>query len=120
MSIRVEGADKFVSAMTNKRQLLPERAKRLVQTTAASTQQQAARLAPVKTGFLKRSTNINVVSTSTTAVGTVTANAYNKNFNYGYAQENGTRFIKPKLFMYQAFMAHKNVFISNLEAILNG
>ncbi|CAH1853729.1 HK97-gp10 family putative phage morphogenesis protein [Convivina intestini] len=117
---RIEGADKFISVHTNKLTRVPAAARELVRSTTASTQAQATRLAPVKTGFLRRNIGITLVNTGMNSVGTVTGNAMNRNFNYGYAQENGTRYIQPKLFMYQAFQTHKNVFISNLEAVLNG
>ncbi|CAH1856745.1 HK97-gp10 family putative phage morphogenesis protein [Convivina praedatoris] len=115
---RIEGADKFISVHTNKLTRVPAAARELVRSTTASTQAQAARLAPVKTGFLRRNIDISFVNTGLVSTGTVTGNAMNRNFNYGYAQENGTRFIQPKLFMYQAYQIHKEVFIRNMEAVL--
>lgn len=114
----VKGADEFRRAMQDKMNRVPAKVKALIQETTASTQQQAMRLEPVKTGFLRRSNKTEIQESPLWIIGTVSANAYNKDFNYGYAQENGTRYIKPKLFMYQAYQTHKEVFKSNLKAVL--
>lgn len=117
--MKVVGADKFISGQHKLMAALPKQVESLIRSTAASTQQQAQRLEPVKTGFLRRQTKVTITKNVWHIRGIVSADAYNGNFNYGYAQENGTKYIKPKLFMYQAFEAHKNVFIGNLKAVLH-
>lgn len=114
----VKGAEEFRRAMQDKMNRVPAKVKALIQETTASTQQQAMRLEPVKTGYLKRNNKIDIQERPNWVIGTVSANAYNKDYNYGYAQENGTRYIKPKLFMYQAYNAHKEVYKSKLKAVL--
>ncbi|NLS38281.1 hypothetical protein GHU05_04975 [Fructobacillus tropaeoli] len=114
----VKGADEFRRAMQLKTMTVPAKVKALIMETTASTQQQAMRLEPVKTGFLRRSNKTEIKESPLWITGTVYANAYNKDFNYGYAQENGTRYIKPKLFMYQAYNAHKEIYKAKLKAVL--
>lgn len=118
MATFVSGADEFIRDQRRRMTTVPEGIKRAIKVTAADTQAQAARLAPVKTGFLRRSVDIKVTESGGTFTGEVTGNAFNRGFNYGYAQENGTRFIKPNYFMKQAFDVNKSVFISRLTEVL--
>ncbi|GAP01953.1 hypothetical protein FFRU_180100 [Fructobacillus fructosus] len=117
--MKVVGADKFISGQHRLMAAVPKQVEALIRSTSASTQQQAQRLEPVKTGFLKRQTKVTVTNNAWHIRGVVSADAYNGKFNYGYAQENGTKHIKPKLFMYQAFETHKNVFISKIKAVVH-
>lgn len=112
------GADKFIAAVSGKANAAPKKVANVLRSETAAMQSQAQRLEPVRTGNLRRSTNISVTTSGNTAIGTVTANAYNKSYNYGYAQENGTRYIRGKHFMETAFNAHSQSFKQKMSEVL--
>lgn len=109
----LKGADKFIQAVNakgaNARQVAG-----IVRAKTSDVQRQAQRLEPVKTGNLKRQTTVAVSN----IVGTVTANATNRGFNYGYAQEHGTRYITGKHFMETAYNANKQDFINKIKGVV--
>ena len=113
----LQGADKFIQAVNakgaNTRQLAD-----IVRYKTSEIQSQAQRLEPVKTGNLKRQTTVSISSGSQKIVGTVTANATNRGFNYGYAQEHGTRYITGKHFMETAYNANKQDFINKIKGVV--
>ena len=113
----LKGADKFIQRVNakgaNARQLSG-----VVRSKISDIQRQAQRLEPRKTGNLKRQTTVSVSSGSRQIVGTVTANATNRGFNYGYAQEHGTRYITGKGFMETAYKANKQDFINKVKGVV--
>ena len=113
----LKGADKFIQAVNakgaNARQVAG-----IVRSKTSEIQSQAQRLEPVKTGNLKRQTTIAVSNSSQKIVGTVTANATNRGFNYGYAQEHGTRYITGKHFLETAYNANKQDFINKIKGVV--
>lgn len=114
----LKGADKFIQAVnakgTNVRQVSD-----IVRSKTSDIQSQAQRLEPVKTGNLKRQTTVSVSNQQQQIVGTVTANAMNRGFNYGYAQENGTIYITGKHFLEKAYDANKQDFINKIKGVVN-
>lgn len=113
----LKGADKFIQTLnakgSNARQVAS-----IVRSKTSDIQRQAQRLEPVKTGNLKRQTTVFVSNGSKKIVGTVTANATNHGFNYGYAQEHGTRYITGKHFLETAYNANKQDFINKIKGAL--
>lgn len=116
----VKGADEFINAQRAMLAKAPIRALKLVNEVSNSTRSQAVRLAPIRTGYLRNHITPVASTQGLVITGIVYGNAYNGDFNYGYAQENGTNFIGAKQFMFQAFEAHKLVFASRLKEILHG
>lgn len=114
----LKGADKFIQAINakgaNVRQVYD-----IVRSKTSDIQSQAQRLEPVKTGNLKRQTTVYVSNQQRQIVGTVTANAMNRGFNYGYAQEHGTRYITGKHFLETAYNANKQDFINKIKGVVN-
>lgn len=113
----LKGADKFIKAV-NAKGANARKVVGIVRSKTSEIQSQAQRLEPVKTGNLKRQTNISVSKGSQQVVGTVTANATNRGFNYGYAQEHGTRYITGKHFMKTAYNANKQDFINKIKGVV--
>lgn len=114
----LKGADKFIQAVNakgaNARQVAG-----VVRSKTSDIQSQAQRLEPVKTGNLKRQTTVYISNQQRQIVGTVTANAMNRGFNYGYAQEHGTRYITGKHFLETAYNANKQDFINKIKGVVN-
>lgn len=84
----------------------------VVKSNTASMQEQAQRLAPVDTGFLKRSIYQKVDQEGTKVVGEVGADAA-----YDAFQEYGTRFQPGKPHLRPAFYMQENKFKSDMERI---
>jgi len=122
MSTRVTGAQEFIQATNNMLTTVPAKARAVVRQYTTATQQQAQRLEPVKTGNLKRSTTIAFQDTSTRSVGTVTANAMNRGYNYGARQEFDTKLNHPNGgqagFMSTSFQAQSNGFKRDIQGAL--
>lgn len=113
----LKGADKFIQAV-NAKGANVRQVSDIVRSKTSDIQSQAQRLEPVKTGNLKRQTTVSVSNTQRQIVGTVTANAMNRNFNYGYAQEYGTRYITGKHFLETAYNANKQDFINKIKGVV--
>ena len=113
----LQGADKFIKSV-NAKGANARKVADIVRYEASAIQSQAQRLEPVKTGNLKRQTTVSVSNGSQKVVGTVTANATNRGFNYGYAQEHGTRYITGKHFMETAYNANKQDFINKIKGVV--
>ena len=113
----LKGADKFIQAVRAK-SVSAQHVTRIVRSKTSDIQSQAQRLEPVKTGNLKRQTTVSVSNGSQKVIGTVTANATNRGFNYGYAQEHGTRYITGKHFMETAYNANKQDFINKIKGVV--
>ena len=113
----LKGADKFIQAV-NVKGANARQVSNIVYSKTSDIQRQAQRLEPVKTGNLKRQTTVSVSGGSQRVVGTVTANATNRGFNYGYAQEHGTRYIIGKHFMETAYKANKQDFINKVKGVV--
>lgn len=114
----LKGADKFIQAV-NAKGANTRQVSDIVRSKTRDIQSQAQRLEPVKTGNLKRQTTVSVSNKQRQIVGTVTANAMNRNFNYGYAQEYGTRYITGKHFLETAYNANKQDFINKIKGVVN-
>lgn len=114
----LKGADKFIQAV-NTKGANTRKVSDIVRSKTSDIQSQAQRLEPVKTGNLKRQTTVSVSNTQRQIVGTVTANAMNRGFNYGYAQENGTIYITGKHFLEKAYDANKQDFINKIKGVVN-
>lgn len=113
----LKGADKFIQAV-NAKGANTRQVSDIVRSKTRDIQSQAQRLEPVKTGNLKRQTTVSVSNKQRQIVGTVTANAMNRNFNYGYAQEYGTRYITGKHFLETAYNANKQDFINKIKGVV--
>lgn len=113
----LKGADKFIQAV-NAKGANARKVAGIVLSKTSEIQSQAQRLEPVKTGNLKRKTTITVSNGSQKVVGAVTANATNRGFNYGYAQEYGTRYITGKHFLETAYNANKQDFINKIKGVV--
>ena len=122
MSVKIVGGDQYIQSVNNMAKRVPQAARDTVKRYTAATQAQAVRLEPVKTGFLKRNTTINIQSTARSTTGTVTANAYNRGYNYGARQEFDTKLNHPNggqaKFMSTAFNAQKAGFIRDIKGVL--
>lgn len=116
----VFGADNFINMQSEKLRKAPDKVFKILQDTANSTRSQAVRIAPVRTGFLRNSIRPEMVINGTKMTATVYGNAYSGSFNYGYAQEYGTKYVRPKYFITTAFEAHKELFRSRLKEVING
>ena len=114
----LKGADKFIQAV-NAKGANVRQVSDIVRSKTSDIQSQAQRLEPVKTGNLKRQTTVYVSNQQRQIVGTVTANAMNRGFNYGYAQEYGTRYITGKHFLETAYNANKQDFINKIKGVVN-
>lgn len=114
----LKGADKFIQAV-NAKGANVRQVSDIVRSKTSDIQSQAQRLEPVKTGNLKRQTTVFVSNQQRQIVGTVTANAMNRGFNYGYAQENGTIYITGKHFLEKAYDANKQDFINKIKGVVN-
>ena len=114
----LKGADKFIQAV-NAKGANVRQVSDIVRSKTSDIQNQAQRLEPVKTGNLKRQTTVYVSNQQRQIVGTVTANAMNRGFNYGYAQEYGTRHITGKHFLETAYNANKQDFINKIKGVVN-
>lgn len=119
MSIRLEGGDQYIQLVNSMANKLPNTAREVVRHYTAATQAQAVRLEPVKTGYLRRNTQIEIQDYRTNINGIVTANAYNKNYNYGARQEFDTKLKHPNggqaLFMTTAFNAQQSGFLRDIK-----
>lgn len=113
----LKGAEKFIQSV-NTKGANARHVSGIVSAKTSDIQRQAQRLEPVKTGNLKRQTTISVSNGSQKIVGTVTSNATNRGFNYGYAQEHGTRYITGKHFMEIAYNANKQDFINKIKGVV--
>lgn len=114
----VTGADKFISAMRVKDKEAVAKSKAIVRSVASDLQGQVMRTVPVDTGYLRREVQVQMQGNAYYSQATITANAYNGRFNYGYAQENGTRYIGPKFFMSNAFRIHGALFKQKISEVL--
>ena len=122
MSVKIVGGDQYIQAVNKIAAKVPQAARETVKRYTVATQAQAVRLEPVKTGFLKRNTTIKIQSTTNSTIGTVTANAFNRGYNYGARQEFDTKLNHPNggqsKFMYTAFEAQKAGFIRDIKGVL--
>lgn len=114
----VTGADKFISAMKVKDKTAISKSRAIVRSVASNMQGQVMRTVPVDTGYLRREVHVQTQGNAYYSQATITANAYNGRFNYGYAQENGTRYIGPKFFMSNAFRIHGALFKQKISEVL--
>lgn len=121
MSIVIKGADNYISMVNDLARKVPQQARDAVKKYTTATQAQAVRLEPVKTGYLRRSTSISFVNTAQQSTGTVTANAYNRGYNYGARQEFDSKLKHPNggqaHFLETAFNAQKAGFIRDVKGI---
>lgn len=113
----VKGADAFIKAV-NAKGMVANDVTGVVRKKSADIKSQAQRLAPVRTGHLKRSASFQVKASGTKVVGTINMDAMNRNFNYGYAQEHGTRYISGKHFLETAFDANKEDFEQQIRKVV--
>ena len=113
----LKGADKFIQRV-NAKGAVADDLIGIVRSKTADIKAQAQRLEPVKTGNLKRQTTFRTYKGKTVVHGTVKANATNRGFNYGYAQEHGTRYITGKHFMETAYNANKQDFINKIKGVV--
>jgi len=122
MSVTITGTNEYISLVNNMLRKVPQGARDAVRHYTIATQAQAVRLEPVKTGFLRRSTTISFDNTTMTSTGTVTANAYNRGYNYGARQEYDDKLHHPNggqaHFMETAFEAQKAGFIRDIKGVL--
>lgn len=122
MSVKIVGGDQYIQAVNKMAAKVPQAARDTVKRYTVATQAQAVRLEPVKTGFLKRNTTIKIQNTNKSTIGTVTANAYNRGYNYGARQEFDTKLNHPNggqaKFMSTAFNAQKSGFIRDIKGVL--
>ena len=122
MSVKIVGGDQYIQAVKKMAERVPQAARDTVKRYTVATQAQAVRLEPVKTGFLKRNTTIKIQNTIKTTTGTVTANAFNRGYNYGARQEFDTKLRHPNggqaKFMSTAFNAQKAGFIRDIKGVL--
>lgn len=121
MSVVIKGADNYISMVNDLARKVPQQARDAVKKYTTATQAQAVRLEPVKTGYLRRNTSISFVNTTQQSTGTVTANAYNRGYNYGARQEFDSKLRHPNggqaHFMETAFNAQKAGFIRDVKGI---
>ena len=121
MSIVIKGADNYISMVNDLARKVPQQARNAVKKYTTSTQAQAVRLEPVKTGYLRRNTRVSFVNTTQQSTGTVTANAYNRGYNYGARQEFDSKLKHHNggqaHFMETAFNAQKAGFIRDVKGI---
>lgn len=121
MSVVIKGADNYISMVNDLASKVPQQARDAVKKYTTATQSQAVRLEPVKTGYLRRSTSISFINTTQQSTGTVTANAYNRGYNYGARQEFDSKLKHPNggqaHFMETAFNAQKAGFIRDVKGI---
>lgn len=121
MSVVIKGADNYISMVNDLARKVPQQARDAVKKYTTATQAQAVRLEPVKTGYLRRSTSISFINTTQQSTGTVTANAYNRGYNYGARQEFDSKLKHPNggqaHFMETAFNAQKAGFIRDVKGI---
>lgn len=121
MSVVIKGADNYISMVNDLARKVPQQAREAVKKYTTATQSQAVRLEPVKTGYLRRSTSISFINTTQQSTGTVTANAYNRGYNYGARQEFDSKLRHPNggqaHFMETAFNAQKAGFIRDVKGI---
>ena len=122
MSVKIVGGDQYIQAVNKMAERVPQAARDTVKRYTVATQAQSVRLEPVKTGFLKRNTTIKIQNTTNSATGTVTANAFNRGYNYGARQEFDTKLRHPgggqAKFMSTAFNAQKAGFIRDIKGVL--
>ena len=121
MSVKIVGGDQYIQAVNNMAKRVPQAARDTVKRYTAATQAQAVRLEPVKTGFLKRNTTIKIQNTTNSTIGTVTANAFNRGYNYGARQEFDTKLHHPNggqaKFMETSFNAQKVGFVRDMKKV---
>lgn len=121
MSVVIKGADNYISMVNDLTRKVPQQARDAVKKYTTATQAQAVRLEPVKTGYLRRSTSVSFVNTTQQSTGKVTANAYNRGYNYGARQEFDSKLRHPNggqaHFMETAFNAQKAGFIRDVKGI---
>ena len=122
MSVKIVGGNQYIQAVNKMAERVPQAARNTVKRYTVATQAQAVRLEPVKTGFLKRNTTINIQNMANSTTGKVTANAFNRGYNYGARQEFDMRLSHPNggqaKFMSTAFNAQKAGFIRNIKGVL--
>lgn len=122
MSVKIVGGDQYIRAVNQMAKRVPQAARDVVKRYTVATQAQAVRLEPVKTGFLKRNTTIKMQGNAYYSRGTVSANAYNRGYNYGARQEFDTKLNHPNggqaKFMSTAFNAQKAGFIRDIKGVL--
>lgn len=119
MSITLEGGDQYIQLVNNMTNKLPNKAKDVVRHYTAATQSQAVRLEPVKTGYLRRNTQIDIQDRGSSITGIVTGNAYNRGYNYGARQEFDAKLHHPNggqaHFMQTAFNAQQSGFLRDIK-----
>lgn len=85
--------------------------KHIVKRNGAELNRNAAKKAPVDTGFLRRSIIFEVADGGMTAGSIAQA-------HYAPYLEYGTRFMSAQPFMYPAYLAQKNKFLADLERLM--
>lgn len=114
------GAKALQMRLNTMGKIAPALAKKITMAEAGAMQAQVERTVPVKSGHLQRSVSLSSVNTGKSYRVVVSANAYTKTlFNYGYAQEHGTKFVKGKFFMKNAYEVHSKIFKSKLMDVMN-
>ena len=118
--MKSNGAKKLQMRLSTMGKIAPALAKKIVMSEAGAMQAQVERSVPVKSGHLQRSVALSTVNTGKSYRVVVSANAYNKSlYNYGYAQEEGTKYIKGKFFMKNAYEVHSKIFKAKIKDVMD-
>lgn len=107
--IQIDGLDKFQRKLRKNTTL--EDVKKVVRVNGTEMNRTASRLAPVDTGFLRRSIVFEIADGGFTAMSTAGA-------EYAPYLEYGTRFMSAQPFMRPAYNQQKAKFKSDLERLM--
>lgn len=111
MSVKLSGMKELKSSLNSKRDISKLVAP-VVRQNGAELQQKAQRYAPVDTGNLRRSIQLSIKDNGMTAEVAATA-------DYSAYVEFGTRFMDAQPYMKPAFNEQKDIFINDLNKVIN-